>query len=190
VTTIVTVVGSVTPPGRLQKTVTEASERLRDRSGADASVIDLAGLRLGFADGRPLAAFADDTEDTVRAIASADAVLLATPVYRGSFTGSLKNLIDQTPIDALLGKPVAIVAMGASLHHFLGADRHLRDVLTFFGALVTPVSIYLSSADFSDGVPSASVADELDLLLDNLVGLVGAVAAAPRGPLPLAARKP
>ena len=65
----------------------------------------------------------------------ADAVILASPVYRGSFTGALKNLLDHLPIEALTGKPVGIVAMGATNHHYLGVDWHLRDVLAWFGAI-------------------------------------------------------
>ena len=38
--------------------------------------------------------------------------------------------------------------MGATQHHFLGVDWHLRDVLAWFGALVVPTSVYLVSADF------------------------------------------
>jgi len=41
-------------------------------------------------------------------------VLLATPIYRGSLTGALKNLLDHVPVSALRGTPVALVAMGAS----------------------------------------------------------------------------
>ena len=83
-------------------------------------------------------------------MAAADAVVLATPVYRGSLTGVLKNLLDHLPVEALRGTPTAIAAMGASDHHYLGAERHLRDVLAFFGALVTPTAVYLTSADFRD----------------------------------------
>ena len=85
-------------------------------------------------------------------------MLCATPVYRGSMTGTLKNLLDHVPVEALRDKPVAIVAMGASDHHYLGAERHLRDVLAFFGALVVPTACYLSSRDFEDGVPGARAA--------------------------------
>jgi hypothetical protein len=60
----------------------------------------------------------------------------------------------------LFAKPTGIVSMGATLHHFLGADRHLRDVLAFYGALVAPVSVYLTSSDFVDGVPSVASARE------------------------------
>lgn len=189
-TRLVAIVGSVTPPGRLRRAIDEAVERLGTRGDAEATVIDLAGLTLAFADGRPPDAFADDTAATVEAIASADAVVLATPVYRGSFTGSLKNLIDQTPLEALRGKPTALVAMGATDHHFLGADRHLRDVLAFFGAFVMPVSVYLSSADFVDGAPTPAASTALDLLLENLTAIVPALSDAPGGPAPLAARRP
>jgi len=189
VTRIVAIVGSVTPPGRLGRAVGDAVERLRSGREVDASVIDLAQLTLAFADGRPPEAFADDTAATVDAIKEADAIVIATPVYRGSLSGSLKNLLDQTPVDALRGKPTAIIAMGASLHHYLGADRHLRDILTFFGAFVTPVSVYLTSADFVEGAPSDGAAAELDLLLANLVDLMAAASATSTGPTPLGARR-
>lgn len=187
-TSLLAVVGSVTPPGRLRRAIEGAVERVRT-DVVEASLVDLAELRLAFADGRKPAAYEDDTAATIERIAAADGVLFATPVYRGSLTGALKNLIDLIPVDALLRKPVAIVAMGATDHHFLGADRHLRDVLTFFGALVTPVSVYLSSADFVEGIASTAAAAELDLLLANLAGFAAA-APVPDGPSPLAMRRP
>lgn len=66
-------------------------------------LLDLAELQLGF-------------------VGAADAVVFATPVYRGSMTGALKNLFDALPVSTLEGKPVRLVAMGASRHHFLGAE--------------------------------------------------------------------
>jgi FMN reductase len=66
--------------------------------------------------------------------------------------------------------------MGGSDHHFLGADRHLRDVLTFFGALVVPVSVYLTRADFVDGVPAERATQALDELIQGAVNLAAAIA--------------
>lgn len=65
----------------------------------------------------------DDTPEVVGRIERADAVLYATPVYRGSFTGALKNLLDHVAVAALRDTPVAIVAMGGSDHHYLGVER-------------------------------------------------------------------
>ena len=176
---VAAVIGSVTPPGRLRRAVAEALER----SAPGHALLDLAEHPLPFADGsaphRPV----------LEAIARADAVLLATPVYRGTYTGALKNLLDLLPVEALRGKAVALAAMGATDHHHLGADWHLRDVLAWFGALVAPTSVYLTSADFADGVPGARAERVLDELLAGLVALSDAIPAR-LGPPPLAARRP
>jgi FMN reductase len=167
---VLIVLGSVTPPGRLRGALEQAAARGR-RRGPGIDLIDLADQRLGFADGRPPTELADDTAELIDAVASAAALVLATPVYRGSMTGALKNLLDLTPVSALEGKPVGIVAMGGSDHHFLGAERHLRDVLAFFGALVLPYPVYLKSADFVEGQASESAATRLDELIEGAAAL-------------------
>jgi FMN reductase len=197
---IAAVVGSVTPPGRLRRSVAETLER----SSAASTLIDLAEHPLPFAGAADLATDArawppgpypkpNEPEGrgsaALEAIKAADAVLLATPVYRGTYTGALKNLLDLLPVEALQGKAVAIVAMGASDHHHLGADWHLRDVLAWFGAVALPTSVYLTSRDFEDGAPSEPAAHVLDELLTGLVALAGALPLQ-LGPPPLAARIP
>jgi FMN reductase len=178
------VLGSVTPPGRLRRAVDEALQRV---DGAGTELIDLAQRRIAFADGRPAGALGDDTEAVVGSIADADAVLLATPVYRGSLTGALKNLLDQVPVAALQGTPVALVAMGGSDHHYLGAERHLRDILAFFGAHPLPTAVYLSSRDFTEGAPSPRAEQQLDAVLAAAVTLATALRGRPPlGPPPLA----
>jgi FMN reductase len=183
------ILGSTTPPGRMHRAVDGAIERAAAR-GTTADLIDLGTLDLGFANGTPPADLDDDTAATIAAIESARAVIFATPIYRGSLSGSLKNLIDLTPVPALQAKVVGIVAMGASDHHFLGAERHLRDVLTFFGAVVMPVAVYLNGTDFVDGVPG----ERAETVLDQLFAGVAATAAVLDGvdavaePLPLGAK--
>jgi len=94
-------------------------------------------------------------------------------------------------IGALAGKPVGIVAMGATQHHFLGVDWHLRDVLAWFGALVVPTSVYLASSDFVDGQLTEGAKQDLSALADAVIKLKD-LAPAPGGflgPKPLAARR-
>jgi FMN reductase len=187
VTAFLAVAGAVTPPGRLNAAVATTVEIAASRSGVTASMLSLADHRVSFADGRPLEKFTDDTAAVVARVARADVVLLASPVYRGTFTGALKNLLDLTPVEALRDKPVGIVAMGATLHHYLGVDWHLRAVLAWFGALVAPTSVYLEPAHFRDGrladdVARAALASLVDTLLALRAGVRG-----PLGPPPLAA---
>jgi FMN reductase len=168
---IAAVLGSVTPPGRLHRAVQGALAR----SSAPSTFLDLAALDLPFA---------GQGEPDLSAIAQADAVLLATPVYRGTYTGALKNLLDLLPVEALQGKPVGIVAMGATDHHSLGVDWHLRDTLAWFGALTLPTSVYLTSRDHD----SERASSDLDALLAALVTLAR-VLPPELGPVPLAARR-
>src|SRR5262249_40565950 len=110
------VIGSATPPGRLRRAVEEAAARAESASNGAARVTAPAAQRIPFANGTPADQLEDDTAAVIAALADADAVLFATPVYRGSFTGVLKNLLDHVPIPALEGTPVGIVAMGATPH--------------------------------------------------------------------------
>jgi FMN reductase len=187
VTRLVAVLGSATAPGRLHRALSEALARAAVPGQLSTELIDLGAVTIAPADGRPADQLGDDTAATLAAIDAADAVVLATPVYRGSMTGTLKNLIDHVPTEALRDKPVAIVAMGASDHHYLGAERHLRDVLAFFGALLCPTACYLSSRDFEDGAVAERAARELDETIASALVLAGA-GIGTLGPDPLGAR--
>jgi FMN reductase len=184
---LLAVVGSVTPPGRLNTALALAVEMAAARPGVSASLVNLADYRISFADGRAPEAFGDDTGAVVARVAAADCVLLASPVYRGTFTGALKNLLDLTPIEALRAKPVGIVAMGATSHHYLGVDWQLRAVLAWFGARVVATSVYLESGHFREGnladdACRAALADLVNAVLDMPATPGGSF-----GPPPLAA---
>ena len=189
---LLAILGSVTPPGRLLAATTGMLQGARDAdSEITTQLINLADRKIAFADGRPPEQYGDDTAATVKLVMDADAVIIASPIYRGSITGALKNLLDQIPVEALMGKPVGIVAMGATTHHYLGVDWHLRDILAWFGAFVAPTSVYLSSADFVDGKISESALREMLSLADALIKMtkVAGTREHPLGPKPLAARR-
>ena len=191
-TRLLAIVGSVTPPGRLLNATRWMLETARASHGdLEIELINLADKKIAFADGRPAEQLGDDTAPIIASVRAANGVIVVSPVYRGSFTGALKNLLDHLPIEALAGKPAGIVAMGATQHHFLGVDWHLRDVLAWFGALVAPTSAYLVSADFVDGKLIESAQQDLTDLADAVIRLKD-VAPAPGsflGPRPLAARR-
>lgn len=190
---LIAILGSVTPPGRMLKALqwTLQVRPSGDGGGFESDLINLADCRVAFADGRPPEKYEDDTASIVARVSQADAVILASPVYRGSFTGALKNLLDHLPIEALTGKPVGIVAMGATNHHYLGVDWHLRDVLAWFGAIVVPTSVYLSSSDFIDGNLSEEAQRDLSSLVHALHRLKQITPSPGEylGPRPLASRR-
>ncbi len=189
---LLAIVGSVTPPGRLLNATQSLLDGARaTRSELQTELINLADKKVAFADGRPAEQLGDDTASIIASVRAAEGVVIASPVYRGSFTGALKNLLDHLPVEALAGKPVGIIAMGATQHHFLGVDWHLRDVLAWFGALVAPTSAYLASADFVDGQLTEGARQDLLALADAVIKLkvVAPPAGSVLGPRPLAARR-
>lgn len=88
----------------------------------------------------------------VEAIEEADGLVVASPVYKGSYTGLFKHLFDLIDPGALAGKPVAIAATGGGARHALVVEHSFRPLFGFFGALQVPVTVYASDADFADGV--------------------------------------
>jgi FMN reductase len=191
-TRLLAIVGSVTPPGRLlSATRWLLDAALASREDLQVGLINLADKKVAFADGRPAEQYQDDTAGIIEHVRTANGVVFASPVYRGSFTGALKNLLDHLPIESLAGKPVGIVAMGATQHHFLGVDWHLRDVLAWFGALVVPVSVYLESADFVAGQLTERARQDLKDLAEAVIKLkeVAPPAGSFLGPKPLAGRR-
>ncbi len=182
------IVGAATPPGRLAAAIETAAEAERSRGDIAVEVLNLADDPVEICDGRALDAYGGATRRAVARIAAAAAVLIAAPVYRASFPGVLKNLLDIAPVAALQNKPVGIVAMGGSPHHYLAVDSQLRQVLAWFGALVAPTAVYLTGGDFRDG-QLASDAARADLTaLTGTLATLARLDRAALGPPPLAAK--
>ena len=87
-------------------------------------------------DPEPVAAFK-------KAIAAADALLIASPEYNHCIPGVLKNAIDWASRPArasvLTGKPVAIMGASTGPGGTARAQAHLRDGLAYTNGLVLPL---------------------------------------------------
>lgn len=70
----------------------------------------------------------------VEAFDRAHGVVVATPVFKASYSGLLKTLLDLLPQRALADKVVLPLATGGSLAHVLVLDYALRPVLTALGS--------------------------------------------------------
>jgi FMN reductase len=178
------VYGAATPPGRLSAALDYAGDRLVD-VGATCARIDLRALALPFAPAELNTA----GRGAVEAVARAKAMLIASPVYRASFPGVLKNFLDHLPVESLAGKPVGWLVVGATSHHYLGVDRHLRDVFAWFGAVPLATGVYLTNDDFASGKPGKPAAAELDALAATLIDAAKRLEGWTPGPPPLAARR-
>ncbi|MGG1600794.1 MULTISPECIES: NADPH-dependent FMN reductase [Paenibacillus] len=67
-------------------------------------------------------------------VQEADAVIVASPVYKASYTGVLKTYLDLLPQGALEGKIVLPLFIGGTISHLLSIDYALKPVLAALGA--------------------------------------------------------
>jgi FMN reductase len=129
--TILAVSGSPSSTSRTVSAVDRALDLLRG-DGHTASHLAVRELPAG-----DLLAGSRDTPALWRAsdaVAQADGVIIATPVYKASYTGLLKAFLDLLPENALAGKVVLPLVTGGTIGHLLAIDYALRPVLTALGA--------------------------------------------------------
>ena len=85
------------------------------------------------------------------AVEQADVLVVATPVYRGSYTGLFKHFFDFIHQDALVDTPILLAATGGSERHALVIDHQLRPLFSFFQARTLPLGVYATDRDFAEG---------------------------------------
>jgi chromate reductase len=124
----------------------------------------------GERDGSPVPA--EVTEFLAR-IASADAVLIATPEYNGSIPGVLKNALDWAstpfPENVLKGKPVAVIGASTGGYGAMWAQADLRKVLGLIGARAVDPQIPVAKAHDLFGEDGRLLDDNVRLRLEGLL---------------------
>lgn len=105
----------------------------------------------------------DQLADALGAVERADLLVVATPVYNGSYSGLFKSFVDLLDPGALLGKPVVLAATGGSLRHSLVVDQELRPLFSFFQAAPVATGVFATNEDWrAPGVPDAALAARID----------------------------
>ena len=166
---IVGLAGSFSVPSRTRGLVEEAVARAVASFGGRSKVIDLSQLGPDFAAARHLDDLTGHGRDVVDHITEAKALIVATPVYKGSYPGLFKHLFDLIDPTALVGKPVLLAATGGGDKHALIIEHHLRPLFAFFEAHTLATGVYASDRDFVDGqLASANVIDRLDRAVGQL----------------------
>ena len=128
---IVSLVGSVSPDSRTLALARVATGKL----AAVGALIHTIGIRDLPAEDLMLArADAPALKEASDWVARADGIVIATPIYKASYSGMLKTFLDMLPQYGLRGKVILPLATGGSLAHVLALDYALRPVLASMGA--------------------------------------------------------
>ena len=116
----------------------------------------------------------DAVERELAAVEQADIVVVATPVYRGAYTGLFKHFFDFIDQDALIDKPILLAATGGSERHALMIDHQLRPLFSFFQARTLPLGVYATDRDFLDyRLQSEVLTERAALAVQRALPLIG-----------------
>lgn len=85
-------------------------------------------------------------QHAVAQLAAADIIVVASPVYKGSYTGLFKHFIDLLDPQLLKGKTVLLAATGGTDLHALMLEYQLRPLFSFFGAQTVPAAVFLKDS--------------------------------------------
>jgi len=147
---VVAVSGSLTNPSR----TTALVEAIANAFGAvipiESHLITLNELGPHLAGALTRKELPEAAEAELERIETADLLIVASPVYRASFTGLFKHLFDFVDQYALVDTPVLLAATGGSERHALIIEHQLRPLFSFFQSLALPVGVYAHDSDFTD----------------------------------------
>lgn len=97
----------------------------------------------------------------------ADGLIVATPIYKASFSGALKTLLDILPERALDGKVVLPLATGGTVAHMLAVDYALKPVLNALKAQEILHGVFADDSQVSDYLHKPSFSPHLQGRLDS-----------------------
>jgi FMN reductase len=100
-------------------------------------------------------------------VSNAAGIVVATPVYKAAYTGSLKALLDILPQYAFRGKTILPIASGGSPGHLLAIDYAIKPVLSTLGASDVLQGVYVVDQHlrFENGQPV--IAEDVRQRLDE-----------------------
>ena len=141
--TILLLAGSPSAPSRSTRLLHYTGEKLAllGHRYSKLDVRDLPGDALLRADFSHAA-----IQAALEQVAQAAAVVVATPVYKASYSGVLKAFLDLLPQFGLTDKLVLPLATGGSQSHMLALDYALRPVLHALDARHVLAGIYATSS--------------------------------------------
>jgi FMN reductase len=137
-------------PSRTCALVRTAVDRIAAQTGASTRLVDLAELvpDLGI---RSRGEASPRVEEALAAIEGADLLIAGAPVYKGSYPGLFKHLIDLLGYPCLAGTPVGLLATGGSERHALVAEYQLRPLFAFFGAKTLATAVFVPDKAIHNG---------------------------------------
>ncbi|BCM24329.1 MAG: NAD(P)H-dependent oxidoreductase [Methylophilaceae bacterium] len=170
---IVGISGSITQPSRTKNLVEVIVNKASQKLHAHAEVIDIAQIATVLGSTVSYNQFPDALAAEYKKLDEADLIVIASPVYKASYTGLLKHFFDLLDPKRLAGKVAILAATGGSDQHALVLDYQLRTLASFFGVYTVPTAIYAKDTEFVNyELTSDAIKQRIDVAVDQAVFLL------------------
>ncbi|WP_104162621.1 FMN reductase [Cryobacterium sp. N22] len=172
---VVAVSGSLHSPSKTTALVRAILDALERELSITVHLIELSRVGREFSGALRRDELSAAAEADLRRIEGADLLIVASPVYRASFTGLFKHVFDFVEQYSLVDKPVLLAATGGSDRHALILEHQFRPLFSFFQALTLPLGVYAKDSDFTDyRVTNAELSERIDQAIRRGLPLVRA----------------
>ncbi len=190
--TLLGIAGNTSRPSRTRSLVQALVDATSQRCTTETWVVDIRDISPALGTTLDAGQPPQVLRHLLDAIEQTDALIVGSPVYKGTYTGLFKHLFDLVDPKVLRGKPIIISATGGSDRHALAVEHGLRPLFAFFGADIVSTALYATEGDFIEGVIRSPLlqerieraADELARRLDG-AGQLKPAAPAPKQDRPV-----
>jgi FMN reductase len=139
--TVTVLVGNPKPRSRTLLAAHRVAEELTCRA-ADRD-LDLATFGAGLLDWND-----PDVALAVEQVLASELVIVASPTYKGSYTGLLKLFLDRFGAGSLGGVPAVPLMLGGHWRHALAPEVFLKPVLNEIGASTPTAGLFLLDSEW------------------------------------------
>lgn len=146
---MITIVSASLNPDSNSRILAQEAQRTLDADGHQATLLDLRDYALPFCDG--------DTSYTHSEVArvrgplvTAEAIIVATPVYNYDVNAAVKNLVELTG-DAWENKVVGFLCAAGGMNSYMSVVSFANSLMLDFRSIIVPRFVYATGDAFASG---------------------------------------
>ena len=177
---IAIILGSVREGRQSHKVAHELAHKLEAQQGVEVELIDLATINLPIMTER-LGKMLNPPANIVqfsKSVDSADALILVSPEYNGSYSGVLKNAMDYL-LKEFYRKPIGTVAVAGGKFGGLNATHHMQSLILHLGAFPMPLKLLVPFVqnvfDTEENLTDESLTKNFDAFIKEFIWFTEAI---------------
>lgn len=137
----------------------------------ETEIINLRGLAHQLVDSMLTGVPSDELDEVYAKLRTADAVVLAAPIYNAAPIGLLTMFLQLFPEAGLRGIPVLLASTGGTARHSLAMDHHIRPLIAYLKGLALPTTVFAATDDWGLPEEQTGMCRRIEAAVEELLEL-------------------